>query len=55
MKIEYAFRIYDFDEDDFIGESDLKRVLKRLCGEQKLGEEHIQTIVDKVCLLVLFL
>lgn len=48
VKIEYAFRIYDFDEDDAIGESDLKRVIKRLCGEQKLSEDALSSIVKKV-------
>ena len=48
VKIEYAFRIYDFDGDDAIGETDLKRVIKRLCGQQKLAVESVETIVKKV-------
>jgi len=48
VKVEYAFRIYDFNEDDYIDEADLKRVIRRLCGEQRLPEESIKTIVGKI-------
>lgn len=48
VKVEYAFRIYDFNEDDYICESDLKRVIRRLCGEQKLSEENLKTIIKKI-------
>ena len=48
VKVEYAFRIYDFNEDDYIDEGDLKRVLRRLCGEQKLSDENVRKIVDKI-------
>eukprot|EP00794_Sanderia_malayensis_P004593 gene4593-5196_t len=47
VKVEYAFRIYDFNDDDYIDEQDLKRVIRRLCGEQKLSENNINTIVTK--------
>lgn len=33
IKIEYAFRIYDFDEDGFIGTDDIIKVIKGLLGE----------------------
>jgi len=47
VKVEYAFRIYDFNEDDYIDENDLKAVLKRLCGSQTLSQESINTIIIK--------
>ena len=40
--------LVDFNDDDYIDESDLKRVIRRLCGEQKLSEDNIQTIIRKV-------
>ena len=39
----------DFNEDDYIDEGDLKRVIRRLCGEQKLSEDNVNTIITKVC------
>lgn len=33
IKIEYAFRIYDFDDDGFIGTDDIVEVIKGLLGE----------------------
>ncbi|XP_022288915.2 calcium and integrin-binding family member 2-like [Crassostrea virginica] len=33
IKIDYAFRIYDFDEDAFIGIDDIIKVIKRLIGD----------------------
>ena len=48
VKIEYAFRIYDFDEDNYINESDLKRVVCRLCGENELDNEALAFIVTKI-------
>lgn len=51
IKIEYAFRIYDFDEDDSLGRDDLRKLIDRLTGEMKLGESDmeqlIQTIIDE--------
>ena len=48
VKVEYAFRIYDFNEDDFLCSNDLCRVIHRLCGEQKLSEENMHAIVKKI-------
>ncbi|GAB0096014.1 calcium and integrin-binding family member 2 [Sergentomyia squamirostris] len=47
IKIFYAFKIYDFDKDGFIGQSDLKGVLKALTRNELTPEEH-QQIADKV-------
>lgn len=50
VKIEYAFRIYDFNEDDFICGQDLRRVVGFLCGQQKLSNDNLDKIVDKIML-----
>ena len=39
----------DFNEDDYICENDLKKMITKLCGEQRLTEESIQNVIDKVC------
>ena len=44
----FIFLYRDFNEDDHIDENDLKAVLKRLCGSQKLSQDSINTIVLKV-------
>ena len=49
VKVEYAFRIYDFNEDDYICESDLERVIQRLCGpEDRLSTEDTKSIIKKI-------
>lgn len=51
VKVEYAFRIYDFNEDDYICESDLERVIQRLCGtEDRLSSEDTKSIIKKIML-----
>ncbi|PFX31492.1 Calcium and integrin-binding protein 1 [Stylophora pistillata] len=48
VKVEYAFRIYDFNEDDYICEGDLKKVIQRLCGDQKLSNENVNALIQKI-------
>ncbi|KAL5017467.1 hypothetical protein ScPMuIL_007056 [Solemya velum] len=48
VKVEYAFRIYDFDEDDTISSGDLKRVVDRLTGEKNLSDEDMQQLIDNI-------
>ncbi|XP_048742737.1 calcium and integrin-binding protein 1-like [Ostrea edulis] len=48
IKTEYAFRIYDFDEDDMIGRGDLHKVIDRLTGDQKLGESDMEQLIDSI-------
>ncbi|EDO47515.1 predicted protein [Nematostella vectensis] len=48
VKVEYAFRIYDFNEDDYICENDLKKVIMRLCGEQRLSDDNMQAMIEKI-------
>ncbi|XP_076440606.1 calcium and integrin-binding protein 1-like [Babylonia areolata] len=49
VKVEYAFRIYDFDSDDMISSADLKQVINRLTGEENaLNEEQMQQLIDNI-------
>ncbi|XP_063431242.1 calcium and integrin-binding protein 1-like [Mytilus trossulus] len=48
VKVEYAFRIYDFDEDDMISDQDLKEVVDRLTGEQNLSKDEMQQLIDNI-------
>lgn len=49
VKVEYAFRIYDFDGDDMISSADLKEVISRLTGEGNgLSEEQMQQLIDNI-------
>ncbi|ELT89640.1 hypothetical protein CAPTEDRAFT_187031 [Capitella teleta] len=48
VKVEYAFRIYDFDGDDLISSDDLKQVIDRLTGDQKLPEEDMQQMIENI-------
>ncbi|XP_044743638.1 calcium and integrin-binding family member 3 [Chrysoperla carnea] len=47
VKVFYAFKIYDFDNDDYIGSSDLEQALK-LITKQELTQEERQQIAEKV-------
>ncbi|XP_061185276.1 calcium and integrin-binding protein 1-like [Saccostrea echinata] len=48
IKVEYAFRIYDFDEDEAIGRGDLKQVIDRLTGEKTLGEADMDQLINSI-------
>jgi calcium and integrin-binding protein 1 len=48
VKSEYAFQIYDFDDDDFISSADLREVVNRLTGEQQLSDADMQQLIDNV-------
>ncbi|KAJ8033686.1 Calcium and integrin-binding protein 1 [Holothuria leucospilota] len=48
VKAEYAFRIYDFDEDDYIKSSDLQELITRLTGEQKLKDTEMQQLINDI-------
>lgn len=48
VKVEYAFRIYDFDGDDVISVDDLKEVIDRLTGDKKLTEEDMNQLVNNI-------
>ncbi|XP_033645070.1 calcium and integrin-binding protein 1-like [Asterias rubens] len=48
VKAEYAFQIYDFDDDDFISSADLRECVNKLTGEQHLSDEDMQQLIDNV-------
>ncbi|GLV46163.1 Calcium and integrin binding family member 2 [Carabus blaptoides fortunei] len=48
VKAEHAFRIFDFDGDDMLGVEDLKQVINRLTGENRLSESDMQQLIQNV-------
>lgn len=49
VKVEYAFRIYDFDSDDMISSTDLQEVINRLTGtDQQLTEEDMKQLIKNI-------
>ncbi|XP_074640626.1 calcium and integrin-binding family member 2-like [Tubulanus polymorphus] len=48
VKVEYAFRIYDFDEDDMISENDLREVINRLTGETQLPPADMNQLISNI-------
>ncbi|KAI8499178.1 PREDICTED: calcium and integrin-binding protein 1-like [Branchiostoma belcheri] len=48
VKVEYAFKVYDFDSDGYLDKSDLKQVVDRLTGEQKLSDTEMEQLVDNL-------
>nr|XP_015923247.1 calcium and integrin-binding protein 1-like [Parasteatoda tepidariorum] len=47
VKTEYAFRIYDFDEDNYLSADDLRGLLNRQSGD-KLNHEEIRVIIENI-------
>lgn len=50
IKTEYAFRIYDFDEDDLINEQDLRELIRRLISKEErvMQEEDMKELIDHI-------
>ncbi|CAM2112469.1 unnamed protein product [Caretta caretta] len=48
LKIEYAFCIYDFNENGFINEEDLQSIIQRLLNSDGLTEEELITLTNHV-------
>ncbi|KAL1491093.1 hypothetical protein ABEB36_011743 [Hypothenemus hampei] len=48
VKAEHAFRIFDFDGDDMLGVSDLRQVIGKLTGENKLSETDMTVLVQNI-------
>uniref|UniRef100_A0A4W2D189 Calcium and integrin-binding protein 1 n=1 Tax=Bos indicus x Bos taurus TaxID=30522 RepID=A0A4W2D189_BOBOX len=49
LKIEYAFRIYDFNENGFIDEEDLQRIILRLLNSDDMSEDLLTDLTSHVC------
>ncbi len=47
MKVHYAFKIYDFDGDNFIGAADIEHAVK-LLTQNELAADEIESIWEKV-------
>ncbi|XP_078394809.1 calcium and integrin-binding family member 2-like [Cetorhinus maximus] len=47
LKAFYAFKIYDFNSDNFICQSDLEVMLSKLTGDE-LSDEEVQLVCNKV-------
>ncbi|XP_078480254.1 calcium and integrin-binding family member 2-like [Lampetra planeri] len=47
LKVYYAFKIYDFNDDSFIGRGDLLQVLQCLTRDE-MSHEELLLVIDKV-------
>lgn len=43
LKTEYAFRVYDFDEDDMIGAGDIAMIVDHLLGDEGVSDTVVAT------------
>ncbi|XP_016819572.1 calcium and integrin-binding family member 4 isoform X1 [Cricetulus griseus] len=48
LKIEYAFRIYDFNENGFIDEDDLQKIVLRLLNSDDVSEDLLMDVTHHV-------
>ena len=48
MKADWAFRIFDFDEDGKITASDIERVVRQLCGNEQFSRQELDKIIFHV-------
>ncbi|XP_004618978.1 calcium and integrin-binding family member 4 [Sorex araneus] len=48
LKIEYAFRIYDFNENGFIDEEDLRSIVFRLLNSDDVSEDLLTGLTSHV-------
>lgn len=46
-KTEYAFRIFDFDEDDMLGRDDIRELLTRLTNN-RLSDDEMDQVADHI-------
>ncbi|XP_062585324.1 calcium and integrin-binding protein 1-like [Saccostrea cucullata] len=48
IKAEYMFRIYDFDDDGYLGRKDMKTIVHRMTGDEKLNEADLDQLIDDI-------
>lgn len=52
LKAEYAFKIYDFDEDNMLSSRDLFEIIRRITtaddNNDKLDDEEMQQLIDNI-------
>lgn len=46
-KIDFAFRVYDVDDDGYISADDLREILRMLVGDN-IPEDTLNNVIDKV-------
>jgi len=47
LKARYAFKIFDFDQDDYLGKEDLKQTLRAITANE-LTDEEMEFVSDKL-------
>jgi len=47
-KAMYAFRVFDFDEDEMLSREDLSNLINRLIGGNELEPYTVDNVVDKI-------
>ncbi|CAK5086568.1 unnamed protein product [Meloidogyne enterolobii] len=47
LKLKYAFRIYDFDGDEFLGREDLRQMIDALTRKE-MSDEEVEFIIDRI-------
>jgi len=47
LKLKYAFRIYDFDGDDYLGHDDLSKMIRSLTRDE-LTDEEVEFIIERI-------
>ena len=52
MKADWAFRIFDFDEDGKITASDIERVVRQLCGNEQFSRQELDKIIFHVIIRI---
>ena len=50
VKASYAFRIYDFDGDGYLGHDDLEQTVRCLVGQDNLNDTQVQETVHQILL-----
>ncbi|XP_018578010.1 calcium and integrin-binding protein 1 [Anoplophora glabripennis] len=48
VKAEHAFRIFDFDGDDMLGVTDLKQVINKLTGDNRLSDSEMNWSIQNI-------
>ncbi|ESO05745.1 hypothetical protein HELRODRAFT_77588 [Helobdella robusta] len=48
VKVDYAFRIFDLNDDDYISPEDMKLIISKLISPHELPEEHLQCIIGNI-------
>ncbi|XP_046861191.1 calcium and integrin-binding family member 4-like [Xenia sp. Carnegie-2017] len=48
LKIQYAFLIYDFNDDHYICKEDMKILMRKLAGENEMSEKNIDNAISEI-------